>query len=365
MSQPTVPLDPGTSDSHQFDQGGVFNAVGQALADAWQALSFLGPPQSTALLALWRSIAALQSEVSYVGTGGLQPAVSALTTAVGAIYGALLSLRDAVNRTAWWVWTYEVVPVRFQLNAKINQAVAWLLARIEALRRDLTAQIIAVRLFAALLFNTERQDRIKDVLAARKYALDLVNALHQTIENEAASGYRAGKGDRSGPLSAIVADLHLRGLINAAVNTLLVRAIGILVSTGDPVIEAAVTRVLGVVIKRSGLGSDLAGYLYGLIVPGRGGPDPKNLPSVLADVGHRLGAIEDWITGFMVDGGPEVKDAGRQWKAITSLAVDAGLLAFMAQAVVAPAQWAREVNDTVGTVANAAVGGIVDLLHKA
>jgi hypothetical protein len=343
--------------------GDVFGAVGQAAGDAWNALVQLLSADETALLALWRFCAALQAEVSYLGTGAVQPSVSSLATAIGTAYNALLALRDAVNRTAWWVWTYEVLPVRFQLNAKIDQLAAWTIRQLQQLRSELTAQILAVRLFAALLFHTEQQARIKDVLAARKYALDLTTALHQRIEHEAASGYAAGKGNRTSPLAAIVADLHVRGLINAAVNTLLVRAIGILVSTGDPALEAVVARVIAAVIKKSGLGSDLGNYLYGLIIPGQGGPDPKDLPSVVSDVSHRLGAIEDWITGFMLDGGPEVKDAGRQWKRITSLTVDAALAAFFAQAVVAPEAWAREVADTVGVVANDALDGIVDLLH--
>jgi hypothetical protein len=342
----------------------VFRSVGQAAGDAWNALIQLLSADETALLALWRFAAALQAEISYLGTAGVQPSVSSLATAIGTAWNALLALRNALNRTAWWVWTYEVLPVRFTLNAKIDQLAAWTVRQLGQLRSELVAQILAVRLFAALLFHNEQQARIKDVLAARKYALDLTTQLHQRIEHEAASGYAAGKGNRAGPLAAIVADLHVRGLISAAVNTLLVRAISILVSTGDPALEAVVTRVIGAVIKKSGLGSDLGNYLYGLIIPGQGGPDPKDLPSVVSDVSHRLGAIEDWITGFMLDGGPEVRQAGREWKTLTSLTVDAALLAFVGQAVVAPEAWAREVADTVGVLANDTIGGIVDLLHK-
>lgn len=343
----------------------VLESVGRFAAEAWLALVALFNADTPALAALWRFVAALQDALSYVTTRGVQPAVSALTTGLGAANNAVAALRDAVNRTAAWVWTYMITPVRAALNTRIDREHAFTVAGIAATVKLAYQLYLADQQFTILLVGAERGDRIKDVQAARQYAATLVKSLHQAIENEAASGYRAGKGERTGPLAALVADLHLRGLIDTAVNQLLVKAISILAVTGNPVVQAAVTRVLAEVIKHTGIGKDLGDYLYSLLIPGAGGPDPKDLPSVVNDIAHRIGAIEDWITGFMLDGGPEVKQAGREWKTISSLAVDGALLAFVGQAVAAPEVWAREVADTVGTVANDALGGILDLIHRA
>lgn len=331
---------------------------------AWGAITAIRQDPQAAMTALAQYVDAVQVALDDTVVSGLRPTTLSLAELAGAVFTVVRSLRDAVNRTAGWVWLYMIVPVWHGLDIKINTLNAQTAVKIADTRAfAYTLYLDAVRV-ATTLTRDERDARIADVNLARAQAQALTQALHQAIEHEAAAGYAAGKGDRGGPLSALVADLHARGLINAVVNTLLVRAIAVLVTTGDPALEAAVTRVISAVIKKSGLGSDLGNYLYGLIIPGQGGPDPKDLPSVVNDISHRLGAIEDWITGFMLDGGPEVKDAGRQWKTITSLTVDAALLAFFAQAVVAPEAWAREVSDTVGTVANDAASGIVALLHQ-
>lgn len=331
---------------------------------AWGAITAIRQDPQAAMTALAQYVDAVQVALDDTVVSGLRPTTLSLAEFAGAVFTVVRSLRDAVNRTAGWVWLYMIVPVWHGLDIKINTLNAQTAVKIADTRAfAYTLYLDAVRV-ATTLNRDERNARIADVNLARAQAQALTQALHQAIEHEAASGYAAGKGDRSGPLSALVADLHARGLINAVVNTLLVRAISVLLTTGDPALEAAVTRVISAVIKKSGLGSDLGNYLYGLIIPGQGGPEPKDLPSVVSDISHRLGAIEDWITGFMLDGGPEVKDAGRQWKTITSLTVDAALLAFFGQAVAAPEAWAREVSDTVGTVANDAASGIVALLHQ-
>lgn len=343
----------------------VFRSLKQAAVDAWLVmLSILTDPVS-AQSAMWRFVAALQAEVAYICTAALQPAISGLTTALGVTGIALNQLHDAISRVPQWMWFYMIAPPLTALGVRISQVEALARLLVAQLRKELNDDVLWLKVYIVLLVDNETKARIKDVAAARKYALDLTNALHQTIEKEAAAGYRRGKGDRSGPLSAIIADLHLRGLISDAVNKVLVDAVKVLVTVESPGLEAVVTRVLAAVIKRTGIASDLGNYLYGLIIPGQGGPDPKDLPSVLSDVSHRLGAIEDWITGFMLSGGPEVEEAGKQWKAISSLAVDGALLAFFGQAVVAPDAWAREVADTVGVVANDSFGAIVNLVHKA
>ena len=343
----------------------VFSSLRQVGLDAWTAILLIFSDPASVQIALWKFVAALQAETAYICTAALQPAISALTTALGVTGIALQQLYNAISRVPQWMWHNMIAPAIAQLNARIDFAIALAVLLVTQLRQELNKDIFWLKVWVVVLWDTETKARIKDVAAARQYALDLTKALHQTIENEAASGYRRGKGDRGGPLAAIIADLHLRGLISAAVNKVLVDAVKVLVATESPALAAVVTRVLAAVIKRTGIASDLGNYLYGLIIPGQGGPDPKDLPSVLSDVSHRLGAIEDWITGFMLDGGPEVKEAGREWKAISSLAVDAGLLAFFGQAVVAPEAWAREVADTVGVVANDGIAAIVKLVHQA
>lgn len=315
------------------------------------------------LTALYQYTDAVRVGLANVVYDGLGPAVVELTDGLAATFEMGRALRDAINRASGWIWSHMIVPVWHGLDIKINTLNAQTAQKIADVRSfAFTLYLDAVRV-ATTLNRDERDARIADVNLARSQAQALTKALHQAIENEAATGYRSGRGDRSSPLKALAQDLHVRGLIDTVVTDLLIQAADVLVNTADPVLSKVVDQVIGVVIKKSGIGKDLGDYLYGLIVPGAGGPDPKDLPGVTADVSSRLSKIEDWISAFMLAGGPEVEDAGRQWKTAGSIAVDVALLAFVAQAVTEPEAWAREVADTVGVVANGALSGIVDLIE--
>lgn len=315
------------------------------------------------LTSLYRFTDSVRVALSTVVYEGLLPTVVQLADLAAATFEMGRALRDAINRTSGWIWSHQVVPVWHGLDIKINTLNAQTAQKVADARQfAYTLYLDAVRV-ATTLTRDERNARVADVNQARAQAQALAKALHQAIENEAASGYRSGRGDRSSPLKALAQDLHVRGLIDAVVTDLLIKAADVLVNTADPALTAVVDKVIAEVIKKSGIGKDMGDYLYGLIVPGAGGPDPKDLPGVAADISTRLSSIEDWISAFMLAGGPEVKDAGRQWKTASSLAVDAAFLAFVGQAVAAPDAWAREVADTVGVVANGALSGIVDLIE--
>lgn len=315
------------------------------------------------LTALYQYTDAVRVGLAKVVYDGLGPAVVQLADGLAATFEMGRALRDAINRASGWIWANMIVPVWHGLDIKINTLNAQTARKLADLRQfAVTLYIDAVRV-ATTLTRDETNARVADVNLARAQAQALTKALHQAVENEAATGYRSGRGDRSAPLKALAQDLNVRGLIDTVVTDLLIKAADVLVDTADPALSAVVERVIGQVIKKSGIGEDLGDYLYGLIVPGAGGPDPKDLPGVAADVSSRLSKIEDWISAFMLAGGPEVKNAGRQWKTASSIAVDVALLAFVTQAVTDPEAWAREVADTVGVVANGALSGIVDLIE--
>lgn len=343
---------------------GVFASMVAWSIVAYASLAGASLDVPGALRALYQFTDSVRTALSTVVYDGLGPVAVQLADGLAATFELGKALRDAINRAAPWIWSHMIVPVWHGLDIKINTLNAQTAAKIADTRKfAYTLYLDAVRI-ANTLVATERDQRTADVNQARAQAQALTKALHQAIENEAATGYRSGRGDRSGPLKALAQDLHVRGLIDTVVTDLLIKAADVLVNTADPALAAVVDRVIGEVIKKSGIGKDLGDYLYGLIVPGAGGPDPKDLPGVTAALAFRLGKVEDWISGFMLDGGPEVEDAGRQWKVASSLAVDALFLGFVGQAVAAPDVWAREVADTVGVVANGALSGIVDLIER-
>jgi hypothetical protein len=343
---------------------GVFSTMLAYAITTAAALAGISTNLPATLSALYQFTDSVRTGLSLVVVEGLGPVTFQLADGLAATFTLGRALRDAINRAAPWIWANMIVPVWHRLDIKINTLNSQTAAKIADVRSFAYSLYVDAVRVATTLTTTERNARIQDVNLARAQAQALTKALHQAIENEAATGYRSGRGDRSSPLKALADDLHARGLIDAVVTKLLIEAADVLVNTADPALAAVVDRVIGQVIKKSGVGKDLGDYLYGLIVPGAGGPDPKDLPGVTADVSQRLSKIEGWISDFMLSGGPEVKDAGRQWKSATSLTVDALFLAFAGQAVAAPDAWAREMADTVGVVANGALSGIVDLLER-
>ncbi len=343
----------------------VFGSIVSWANSAWDGFQSVGGSLYESWNRVWHLTVSVITGLAWVVMQLISPGLTIVYQECQALIIGLRSLRDAVNRLPWWIWTYMIVPVRADLQIQIFVLRAQLLIRIQLLTDLVWVLYFVERAHTDALVAREAQQRIADIASARAYSRALTAQLHQTIENEAVSGYRQGQGIRSTLLQQLAADLHVRGLLDTVSTQLLTRAIEALVTVDDPVLAAAANRIIGLIVKKAGLGADLGDLIDRLINPGAGGAAPKNLTGVIADITHRISMIEDWISRFELDGGPEIHDAGRQWKALNSLIVDAALLAFVGQAVAAPEAWAREVSDTVGTVANDAVSGIIRLIDHA
>ena len=341
----------------------VFGSIVNWANSAWSGFQSIGGSAYEAWNRVWHLTVSIIGGMAWIVAQLISPGLTIVYNELQALLLAVRALRDAVDRTAWWVWTYMILPVRSDLQIQIFITRAELLVKIQNLTNLVWILYQIERAYTVALVGQERQQRIADIASARAYSRALTAQLHQAIEAEAVSGYKQGQGVRTTLLQQLADDLHVRGLIDQAAATLLTKAIDVLVTVEDPVLAAAANRIIGLIVKKSGIGADLGDLIDRLINPGAGGATPKNLPGVIADITHRLSVIEDWISRFELDGGPEVHDAGRQMKTLTSLLVDAGLLAFFTQAVVAPEQWAREMNDTVGAVVNDTASGIIKLIN--
>jgi hypothetical protein len=342
----------------------VFGSIGRWASSAWNGLTSLTGDVSSFAQAIWSFVSSVYGGLSWVVKVIISPGYYIVYGEFQAFFRVMQALRDAVDRVAWWVWTYMITPVRADLLLRI-----WLLTQSTMIRfQALTNLVLILHLVEERHTDTmvaaERQQRIADIASARAYSRALTTQLHQAIEAEAVAGYKAGLGVRTTLLQQLAQDLNVRGILDTVSTSLLIKAIDALVTVEDPVLAAAANRIIGVIIKKSGIGADLGDLIDRLINPGAGGHTPKDLTGVIADITHRLGVIEDWISRFELDGGPELHDAGRQMKTMNSLVVDAALLAFFGQAVAAPEQWAREVSDTLGAVANDTFSGIMRLINR-
>ena len=185
------------------------------------------------------------------------------------------------------------------------------------------------------------------------------------VQTEAATGYADGSTQRVSVITKITDELAtrnpvIRGLVSDLVTVLLD-----LIGTENPLARIAIGLLLKEVIGKLGVdrvAGDLLGTLLGPLIAD---PRPRNLHDVTRDLARRVSALEGQWARYMEDGGPELDQAGREWKRYTSLATDAALLGFAALAVADPDRWASSVADTLGVAVNDTALGIAHLIRKA
>lgn len=343
----------------------VFGTIAHWAGDAWNGLTSLGGDAESALSSMWSFVNSIYDGFGWLEQTILFPELLNITTVLHGLRYLVSDTRDALDRVGWWVYQYMVTPVRATLQLEIGLLKLWAMVEFAHVIKLMYLLDALQTVRTDILVGREREQRIAGVNAAKAFAQTLKNQLHVTIENEAVAGYKAGLGIRTTIVQQLAQDLNARGLLDKLTTELLVKAIDTVMVIDDPALAAVANRIVRAIIAKTGLGQDIADLIDRLITPGAGGAAPKNLTGVIADITHRLGQIEQWITEFMLDGGPELEDVGKQLKTINSLTVDAALLLFFGQAVTSPVTWAKEVNDTVGTLVNETLGRIMDLISHA
>jgi hypothetical protein len=332
--------------------------------DTWSSITGTVINPAAALSKVWHWIASFHGLVSWLfGIPLLQWMTSALANAAEHTR-AWEALDQLLARIPAWIKAHLVMPW-----------VRLLMARIAALHRWTAAQLLAVRILMMFLY-----------LAARLYARQLVAAEHKRmmytvaeehhkmilglkatlaeVQKEAASGYNSETPARKTIIGKLLDDL---AVTNPAVKGLVSDLVGLIIdieTIDNPIVRFLVAKLLTQIIDKLGVEKVAGQLLERLIGPLAGQPKATGLYDVTRDVARRLAALEAQQADFMTSGGPEVEQAGREWKDLASLATDAGLLAFLALAVASPAAWATGIADTAGPVADGAMTGLADIIGR-
>lgn len=196
------------------------------------------------------------------------------------------------------------------------------------------------------------------------YLPALVKAILHTVDQESASGYEITAADRRGPLASLIGDLAARNPAERELISVLERLALDALEVDNPLIRFAVARAISELAGKLGADSAIAALIGDLTGRLPGGQAPRNLHDVIADLSERLNRVESWQATFMTDGGPEILQAGRDWKGITSVVADGAMLGMFGQMLADPTGWAREVSDTLGTVANDTIIGAEHLIRS-
>lgn len=314
---------------------------------------------------LWHYITSVHNLLSWI-TG-----VPVLDTLSGLVNFArdLVSMNEAIlaalARIATWILNHLIMPWVRKILLLIAQLRAKEAADVKMLVADDIEGLRLAEAYTEKLVGIERAARVADVKAARAYALALVRAVHQAIENEAASGYEVDQHERLSVVQRILDDLATRNPAVRGLVATLVRGVIDLAGIENPLARLALGVVLSRIVTQLGVdraAGDLVSRLLGPLIADN---HPKDLHDVIKDICDRLTGLEDQWADFMVHGGPGVMAAGDDWKRITGLVADGAMLVMFAQMTTDPTGWAREVASTLGAVANDAIIGTEQLIRRA
>jgi hypothetical protein len=318
-----------------------------------------------ALEGLWHFVTSLHGALSWLFANPLLRLFKVELAFLQEHTDALEAVRDALSRVAAWIWVYVVRPRFNQLAARIAALRAWTAGQIRTVYLVMGILYQAARAYARQLTAAERTARTAADKAEHADMVKRVAAALAAVQHAAASGYATGLHDRISIAGRIADDLAAH---NPAVKDLvkaLTAAVIDLETIDNPAARWIITRLVSAIIAKLGVDKAAADLLNALLGPLAGQPRPAGLYDVTRDVSARLNALEDQWAQFMASGGPDVEQAGRQWKTLSSVLVDAGLLGVFGLAVTDPSAFAAGVADSIGTAGNDALAGIVSLINHA
>lgn len=344
---------------------GVLKTLVGWATGAWDAITGAAGNPLDALTKLWHYVTSVHGLLAWIaGNPILQfyRAVLGHMSAIGLFIGAV---RDVLRRLATWIWGHQVRPVRDQLAARITALRAWAVQQF-----SMVLGLIQLRYLQALAYTDRAvgMEHVRMVLAVMTEHAHMLagdKATLATVQREAAGAYRLGVHSRIGIAGDLLDDLITRTpAIKDLVNYVIAGALR-LADIEDPVLGWLVGKAVDEITARVGVDQLAAQAVQSLLGPVIGQPPPADLAAVVKAMDGRIAALERSWADFMKDGGPEVEQAGKEWKGITGLAADAGILGMVALAVTEPAAWSAGIADTIGTVADDALTAIVDLIGRA
>lgn len=211
-------------------------------------------------------------------------------------------------------------------------------------------------------FSNERAARILGDARSEAYTRARVQWALGLIQKSAASGYAATLKGRQDVLVRLADDIVTRDPLIRGLVSDVIKGILDLATVEDPILRIGLGFILREIINRLGIDKAMGELLDALLADILGHKQPDNLHDVIMSIGNRLNALEGQWQQFMEDGGPEILQAGKEWKAITSLLADAGLAAFFGAMVADPRAWANDITATAEPVINSAIAGFSDIM---
>lgn len=332
--------------------------------DAWSAIwgGISDIPQ--VLAKLWHLAASLGALINWVIDTPVKQAFLAIWDFQQNVRTDLHKLADALERVRDWIYTRLIAPFRQQVITWINQTRAIERRDVHWLYKYTTRMFRYAIHYTQLLVGTERRQRAAADLAVRHYAQFLVTAALALVQREASGAYNSQLRDRLPVLERLAADLADRDPLLRDLAGKAITAIIDLAGVEDPALRLLLAYLCRQLAARAGVDQPAAALLQLLTGQLAGEDKPRDLSGVIRDLAARTGALEAQWAQFLAEGGVEVEQAGREWRDLTTLVTDAGLLAFFGTAAANPSAWAADISATAGQIVASVSTGIESLIRK-
>lgn len=342
---------------------GFFSTLLSWAKSVWNALGTAAGDVTGALEKLWHYITSVHDFFAWLAGFPMLDLFRGLVNYardIGIAYTALLKMAARIGA---WINLHLILPwVRYlqrqiaNLAAKETRDVRMLIADdIEGLRQ--------AEAYTDHLTAIEHRAMLAAVAAEHAQMLAQIKALHQAIESEAASGYSGGQHDRISDIAGVLDDIAARNPAVRAIIGALVKDALDLVGVENPLARITIGLLLKQVITRTGVDAAAAGLVERLLGAAAAEGHPKTLHDVIRALDARLTAVEGQWAEFMKHGGPEIIQAGEDWKSITGLLGDGAILATFGLSVADPRAWATGISDTLGVVTADTIKAVSGLLR--
>lgn len=344
---------------------GFFKTLVSWASTAWTALFGAGTNPIDALQKLWHFIGSVHDLFTWLAGGPALSLFKQLASLIATIDPAYAAVVAMGRRIGAWIYAHDILPwVKF-LSALIAANAAREHADVLALQAEDARDLLISAAYTERLFSLEHADMLADVAAARAYALQLDRALHQAIENEAASAYASDLHTRLGGIATLLDDIATHNPIVKGLVGDLVKAVLDLIGIENPLARIALGLVLKEVIGKLGV-DKIAGALAADLIDSVAAENhPKNLHDVIAAITRRLAKLEGQWAQFMEHGGSDLEQEGDDLKSITSVIADSAILATFALSVADPQAWATGISDTLGVLTADTITAVHNLITHA
>lgn len=344
---------------------GFFNTLLGWAKSAWGALGTAAADVAGAIEKLWHYITSVHDFFAWLASSPSLDMFRGLVNFardVGIGYTALLKLGQ---RTGPWIYGHWIMPWVRYLERQLAAQAAREARDVRMLIADDIEGLREAEAYTDHLVSIEHRLMLAAVLAEHAQMLAQIKALHQAIEAEAASGYSGGQGHRLGTITGILGDIAARNPAARAIVSTLIKDALDLAGVEDPLARIAIGLLLKEVTGKAGVDAAAGDLVSRLLGAAAAEGHPKNLHDVIRALDARLSSVEDQWAEFMRRGGPEVMQAGDDWKAVTGLAADSAILATFALSVADPRAWAAGISDTLGVVTADTITAVSALLRHA